>query len=68
MFGQKVGGNFVKITIRRTLDKNGIDFSAVQKAEGEIELAYRAHHKYDDDTIEPIYEIVDIDSMDLEVL
>ena len=68
MFGQKVGGNFVKITIRRALDKNGIDFSAVQKAEGEIELAYRAHHKYDDDTTEPIYEIIDIYYMYLEVL
>ncbi len=68
LFGQKVGGNFVKITIRNALDKNGLDFSAVQKTEGEIELSYRAHHKYDDDTTEPIYSIEDIESMDLEVL
>ncbi len=45
-----------------------MDFSAVQKAEGEIELALRAHHKYDDDTTEPIYTIEDVDDMDLEVL
>lgn len=68
LFAQKVGGKFVKITIRRALDKNGLDFSAVQKAEGEIELAYRAHHKYDDDTTEPIYSIEDIESIDLEVI
>lgn len=68
LFGQKVGGKFVKITIRRALDKNGLDFSAVQKAEGEIELAYKAHHKYDDDTTEPIYSVEEIESLDLEVL
>lgn len=67
LFGQKVGGKFVKITIQRALDKNGLDFSAVQKAEGEIELAYRAHHKYDDDE-DPIYSIDEIESLDLEVI
>lgn len=67
LFGQKVGGKFVRITIKRALDKNGLDFSAVQKAEGEIELAYRAHHKYDDNA-DPIYIVEEIESMDLEVL
>lgn len=68
LFAQKVGGNFIKITIRRALDKNGLDFSAVQKAEGEIELAFRAHHRYDDDSAEPIYSIENVDSMNLEVI
>ena len=66
LFGQKVGGNFVKITIRNALDENGLDFSAVQKAEGEIELAYNAHHEYSDNKIEPIYSIEDIENLDLE--
>lgn len=65
LFGQKVGGKFVKITVQRALDKNGLDFSAVQKAEGEIELAYRAHHKYDDNK-SPIYSIEEIESLNLE--
>ncbi len=68
MFAQKVGGGFIKVTIRRVLDKNGLDFSAVQKAEGEIELSYKAHHKYTDETSEPIYTIETVTSMDLEVL
>lgn len=68
MFAQKVGGGFIKVTIRRVLDKNGLDFSAVQKAEGEIELSYKAHHKYTDETSEPIYTIETVESMDLEVL
>lgn len=67
LFAQKIGGNFVKITIKRALDKNGLDFSAVQKAEGEIELAYKAHHKYDDGE-DPIYSIEDVDDMNLEVI
>lgn len=68
MFAQKVGGGFIKVTIRRVLDKNGLDFSAVQKAEGEIELSYKAHHKYTDETSEPIYTIETVTSMNLEVL
>ena len=67
LFGQKVGGNFVKITIKRALDKNGLAFSAVQKAEEEIELALKAHHKYDDSE-DSIYSIEDVESLDLEVL
>ena len=47
------------------MDKNGLDFSAVQKAEGEIEMAYRAHHKYDDNKA-PIYSIDTIDSLEEE--
>lgn len=68
LFGQKVGGKFVKITIRNGLDENGLDFSAVQKAEGEIELAYSAHHRYDDNKTEPIYSIEEIETLDLEEL
>lgn len=65
LFGQKVGGKFVKITIQNALDKNGLDFSAVQKAEGEIELAYRAHHKYDDNELS-IYIVEEIENLNLE--
>lgn len=68
LFAQLISGEFRKITIRRALDKNGLDFSAVQKAEGEIEMAFRAHHKYDDDTTEPIYAIENVEDIDLEVL
>ena len=64
VFGHKVGGGYVKITIRRALDKNGLDYSMVQKAEGEIELGYRAHHKYTDESKEPIYEIEDVESLE----
>lgn len=68
MFGQKVSGKFVKVTIKNVLDKNGLDFSAVQKAEGEIELVYRAHHEYSEDA-EPIYIIEEVESLDgLEVV
>lgn len=68
MFAQKIGGGFIKVTIRRVLDKNGLDFSAVQKAEGEIELVYKAHHKYTDETTDPIYSIEPVESMNLEEL
>lgn len=65
IFAQLISGEFRKITIYRVLDKNGLDFSAVQKAEGEIEMAYRAHHKYDDNKA-PIYSIDTIDSLEEE--
>ena len=65
IFAQLISGEFRKITIYRALDKNGLDFSAVQKAEGEIEMAYRAHHKYDDNKA-PIYSIDTIDSLEEE--
>lgn len=65
IFAQLISGEFRKITIYRALDKNGLDFSAVQKAEGEIEMAYRAHHKYDDNK-DPIYSIDTIDSLEEE--
>ena len=50
VFAQKISGEYIKITITNALDENGLDFSAVQKAEGEIELVYSAHHTYDEDT------------------
>lgn len=64
MFAQKISGEFVKITITNALDENGLDFSAVQKAEGEIELVYSAHHAYDEET--PLYTIENITEMNLE--
>ena len=67
IFAQLINGEFRKITIYRALDKNGLDFSAVQKAEGEIEMAYRAHHKYDNNE-DPIYSIDTIDSIEMEVI
>lgn len=66
LFAQKMGGKFVKITIKNALDKNGLNFSAVPKAEGEIELAFKAHHQYDEEI--SIYSIDEIASLDLEVL
>lgn len=69
MFAQKIGGEYIKITITNVLDENGLDFSAVQKAEGEVELVYSAHHEYDESKKVPLYTIENIDSIDdLEVV
>lgn len=64
MFAKTIGGEYLKVTITNALDENGLDFSAVQKAEGEIELVYSAHHAYDEDT--PLYDIEYITSLELE--
>lgn len=65
MFAQKIDGKFIKVTIFNALDENGLDFSAVQKAEGEIELVYNAHYEYGDNT-KP-YSIENVDTInDLE--
>lgn len=66
-FAQKISGEFVKITITNALDENGLDFSAVQKAEGEIELAYSAHHEYDSSKAKPLYTIENIEEISYEV-
>lgn len=60
VFAQKISGEFVKITISNAMDENGIEFAAVQKAEGEIELAYSAHHTYDENEKVPLYTIENI--------
>ena len=62
MFAQKIDGKFIKVTILNALDENGLDFSAVQKAEGEIELVYNAHYEYNNDT-KP-YSIENVDNID----
>lgn len=64
VFAQKISGEYIKITITNALDENGLDFSAVQKAEGEIELVYSAHHTYDTD--EKLYIIENITKMNYE--
>lgn len=64
MFAKTIGGEYIKVTITNALDENGLDFSAVQKAEGEIELVYSAHHEYDKDTA--LYNIEYISDLDLE--
>lgn len=64
MFAKTIGGEYIKVTITNALDENGLDFSAVQKAEGEIELVYSAHHEYDEDTA--LYNIEYISNLDLE--
>lgn len=69
MFAQKIGGEYIKVTITNVLDENGLDFSAVQKAEGEVEMVYSAHHEYDESKKVPLYTIENIDSIDdLEVV
>lgn len=68
MFAQKISGEYIKVTITNAMDENGLDFSAVQKAEGEVELAYSAHHEYDESKKVPLYTIENISSLDLEVI
>jgi len=66
MFAQKISGEYIKITITNTLDESGLDYSAVQKAEGEIELVYSAHHEYDESQARPIYTIENISKIEME--
>lgn len=69
MFAQKISGEYIKVTITNVLDENGLDFSAVQKAEGEVELVYSAHHEYDESKKVPLYTIETVSTMeDLEVV
>ena len=67
VFAQKIGGQYVKITITNALDEKGLDFSAVQKAEGEIELVYSAHHEYDSTKAKALYSIENIDQISYEL-
>ena len=66
-FAQKISGEYVKITIINALDENGLDFSAVPKAEGEIELVYSAHHEYDSTKAKALYSIENIDEISYEL-
>lgn len=66
VFGQKISGEFVKITITNAMDENGLEFAAVQKAEGEVELAYSAHHVYDENAKVPLYTIENIKEISYE--
>lgn len=66
-FAQKISGEYVKITIINALDENGLDFSAVPKAEGEIELVYSAHHEYDSTKEKALYSIENIDEISYEL-
>lgn len=66
MFAQKISGEYIKVTITNALDENGLDYSAVQKTEGEIELVYSAHHEYDESKAKPIYSIENISKIEME--
>lgn len=65
MFCKTIKGDYLKITIYDAMADNGLDFSAVQKAEGEIELAFAAHHEYDNEK-KTIYDIEKIDEFNYE--
>lgn len=66
MFGQKINGKYIKVTITNAMDENGLDFSAVQKAEGEVELVYSANHEYDETKNIKLYTIENIDGIEEE--
>lgn len=67
VFAQKISGEYVKITITNALDENGLDFSAVQKAEGEVEIVYSAHHEYDSTKKKALYTIENINEISYEL-
>lgn len=46
MFCKTLKGDYLKITIFNAMADNGLEFSAVQKAEAEIQLDFAAHHEY----------------------
>lgn len=56
MFCKTLKGDFLKITIFDAMADNGLEFAAVQKAEGEIQLDFAAHHSYSEET-KKIYSI-----------
>lgn len=66
MFAQKISGEYIKVTITNAMDENGLDYSAVQKAEGEVEMVYSAHHEYDETKKKSLYTIENISSLNLE--
>lgn len=46
VFCKTLKGDYLKIAIFDAMADNGLEFSAVQKTEGEIQLDFAAHHSY----------------------
>lgn len=65
MFCKTLKGDYLKISIFDAIADNGLEFAAVQKAEGEIQLDFAAHHSYEDET-KKIYSIERIQSITYE--
>lgn len=65
MFCKTSKGDYLKISIFDAMADNGLEFAAVQKAEGEIQLDFAAHHSYEDET-KKIYSIERIQSITYE--
>ena len=65
MFCKTLKGDYLKITIYDAMADNGLEFAAVQKAEGEIQLDFAAHHSYENET-KTIYSIEKIQSITYE--
>ena len=64
MFGQKVNGKYVKCQIINGLDDNSLEAAAVQKAEGEIEMVFSAHHDYVVNK-KPLWSIEEIEEIEM---
>lgn len=65
MFCKTLKGDYLKISIFDAMADNGLEFAAVQKTEGEIQLDFAAHHSYEDET-KKIYSIEKIQSITYE--
>ena len=65
MFCKTLKGDYLKISIFDAMADNGLEFAAVQKAVGEIQLDFAAHHSYEDET-KKIYSIERIQSITYE--
>lgn len=65
MFCKTLKGDYLKISIFDAMADNGLEFAAVQKAEGEIQLDFAAHHSYEEET-KKIYSIERIQSITYE--
>ncbi len=65
MFCKTLKGDYLKISIFDAMADNGLEFAAVQKAEGEIQLDFAAHHSYEDET-KKIYSIERIQNITYE--
>lgn len=65
MFCKTLKGDYLKISIFDAMADNGLEFAAVQKTEGEIQLDFAAHHSYEDET-KKIYSIERIQSITYE--
>ena len=65
VFCKTLKGDYLKISIYDAMADNGLEFSAVQKAEGEIQLDFAAHHEYED-IEKDIYSIEKINKFDYE--